>query len=144
MNLYDKNNKRTCLIHREVAKAFILNPNNYPCVNHEDLNKQNNCVSNLEWCSYSYNTKDAIKKGAGTMKGFNNYNKNKFKIKYGSIFQYSKDMILIAKYDSLIEANIKTGVCPRNILQCISHKEGRTQAGGYIWLSEREVVKNEL
>lgn len=44
------------LIHRLVALAFIDNPNNYPCVNHKDENKNNNTITNLEWCSYSYNS----------------------------------------------------------------------------------------
>ena len=43
------------LIHRLVAIAFIDNPNDYPCVNHKDENKENNMVTNLEWCSRSYN-----------------------------------------------------------------------------------------
>ncbi len=43
-------------IHRLVAEAFI--PNSDPTkniVNHKDENPQNNEVSNLEWCDYSYN-----------------------------------------------------------------------------------------
>lgn len=42
-------------VHRLVALMFISNPDNLPCVNHKDENKQNNCVDNLEWCSISYN-----------------------------------------------------------------------------------------
>lgn len=51
------------LAHRLVAEAFIPNPNNYPFVHHIDHNKSNNHVSNLEWCTPSYNTKAAIAAG---------------------------------------------------------------------------------
>ena len=42
-------------IHRLVAKNFIPNPHNYPCVNHKDCNPKNNAVSNLEWVTYKDN-----------------------------------------------------------------------------------------
>lgn len=59
-----KNGHRKYLrIHRIVAKSFIPNPNNYPCVNHIDGNKRNNCISNLEWCNHSYNTIHALNTG---------------------------------------------------------------------------------
>lgn len=42
-------------VHREVAKAFILNDKNKYCVNHIDGNKLNNNVNNLEWATHSEN-----------------------------------------------------------------------------------------
>lgn len=45
----------TRTVHSLVANAFIPNPDNLPCINHKDENKQNPVVSNLERCSYDYN-----------------------------------------------------------------------------------------
>jgi hypothetical protein len=55
--------KMSYKVHREVAKAFIDNPGNLPQVNHIDGNKDNNCVTNLEWVTNKENAHHAIKNG---------------------------------------------------------------------------------
>ena len=54
-----KGNFESKRIHSLVAKHFIPNPQNKPCVNHIDGNKGNNVASNLEWCTYAENTHHA-------------------------------------------------------------------------------------
>ena len=51
------------MVHRLVALAFILNPDDLPEVNHKDGDKSNNNASNLEWCTHAYNSKHAVQNG---------------------------------------------------------------------------------
>ena len=57
VNLYKDKQKKNRMIHRLVASAFIENTDSSKTyINHTDECKQNNRVSNLEYCTQQYNT----------------------------------------------------------------------------------------
>lgn len=55
LGLHKNGKEKKFLVHRLVAETFIPNEKKYPEINHKDENKQNNSVSNLEWCNRIYN-----------------------------------------------------------------------------------------
>lgn len=127
-----KNGKqKLVLIHRLVAEAFILNTNNYPCVNHKDGNKLNNCVDNLEWCTYSYNEKHAYKNG---------YAKSYLKDKYGKehplskkVKQYDLKGNFIKKWNCISDVTRALGIDSGRITKCCQHQKYCHSAGGFKW-----------
>lgn len=144
---YKEIKRRSTRIHRLVAESFIPNPNNYQEINHIDMVKTNNIISNLEWCDRKYNIKEAIKYKPNIIEHLNIYNKYK---KTKRIIQLDKKDNYMAIYPNAQMAEKITGICARNILQVanktpFNHKGMiRKTAGGYKWVFESEVVKSEL
>jgi hypothetical protein len=95
-------NKITALLHRLVACAFILNPNNKLQVNHIDGNKLNNSIENLEWVTNEENQVHKFKIGLG-----NNYTRK--------IIQYDLEMNEIKKFDSIKHASKELDINQSNI-----------------------------
>jgi len=120
VDLFYKNNRKQSLVHRLVAKTFLDNSQNYPCVNHIDFNKTNNNVNNLEWCSYLHNIKHSK-----IIEKMNNSTKKKVK--------QIKNNKIIAIYDSRMEAERKTGINNANISECCNNI--RKSAGGFKWIN---------
>ena len=121
-NGYTKRKK----VHRLVAEAYIPNPDGLPCVNHKDENKQNNCVGNLEWCSFQYN---------------NHYGNNKptvhaINARKRPVCQYTVDGELVSAYESASEAQRKTGIMQQNISKCCLRRKNFRTAGGFVWKFE--------
>lgn len=74
--LYKNGKKKTIKVHREVAIAFIPNPENKPTVNHiKEEEKSNNCVTNLEWATHS----EQLKHGTYIQRNVESNRKSGFK-----------------------------------------------------------------
>ena len=108
-------NKIRVMVHKIVCNVFVENPNNYPCVNHKDENKQNNKAENIEHCTFAY------KQSYGSRRG----------LREVAVMQYDKNGNLIGEHKSVKEASLSTNTNPRGISNAI-HGWAKS-AGGYIW-----------
>ena len=120
--LYKNKQKTTYKIHRLVAITFIENPNNYPIINHKDENRTNNCVENLEWCTYKYN---------------NEYNDRHKKYAYKTakklghtIYQYDINHNLIGTFPSIIELSRQLNLPRTSVTR---HLNNHTPYKGFIF-----------
>ena len=115
-------------VHRIVAESFIPNPLGFPEVNHIDCNRINNAVSNLEWCTRSYN--------------------RQYREKYGEawgrpIFAVNLETYEVLQFKSQKEAELKLGIDKSAIGKVI---RGQLKTAGNFWFTEdkKEITKEKI
>ena len=134
VNLYkDGMLKKSELVSRMVAIAFIPNPENLPQVGHMDDNKRNNDVSNLYWTDSKENNNHN-----GKMEKFQNLHRDKIadiasKLSI-SIIGVSEKTGGIIRFESAREAG-RNGFDSSKISMCINGK--RSKHRGYRWEKEK-------
>jgi len=123
------------LVHRLVAQTFLPNPDNLPEVNHKDCNPQNNSVSNLEWCTTSYNRQYREKYGISQLESQGQ-----------PLFAVNLSTLEVSHFRAQREASRALGVNVGNINSVIKGKYKST--GGYWFVNDDEntddAIKHKL
>lgn len=128
----DGKNKKE-YIHRLVAKMFIPNPQNKPCVNHIDNNPSNNCVDNLEWCTMQENTDWMIKQGRfERTEEWHKHNKEGQRPYYKGVIATNVNTGEKIYFESIQSVKDK-GFQPSCVCVCCKNKRGTKQHLGYYW-----------
>ena len=110
---------KTFRIHRIVAQAFILNPNNLPELNHKDEDKTNNSVQNLEWCDRKYNN------------NFGTINQRRAEKLSKPVLQYTKSGEFVREWKSTHDVQRNLGYAGSSISRCCRGK--LKSAYGFVW-----------
>lgn len=149
VTLINENGRKTLFVHRLVAMEFIQNPSNLSQVNHIDENKQNNHISNLEWCDIAYNCNYGTRKQripeANKGRTFSEEHIKKLSESqiseknnmYGKRYEKSPRAIAVVcvesrqEYLSCKEASEKTGISRTSLCNCL--RGNSKTAGGFHW-----------
>lgn len=105
-------------VNRLVAQTFIPNPDDLPQVNHKNCDRRDNRVSNLEWCTASYNIQ--YREKFGEAQGH-------------PVFAINLATLEVSRYPSQIEASRILGFSVSNVNDAISGRLKQTH--GY-WFME--------
>lgn len=129
--LYKDGKYKNALVHRLVACAFIPEETGRTCVNHKDGNKENNFVSNLEWCTYGENMKHAYRTGLAKAAATGRFGANSYKSIPVEMLDKNTGAV-IARFGSLIDGAKYIGT--ENSGHICSCCKGRLKsAHGYKW-----------
>lgn len=122
VNLWKDGKNTRKKVHRLVAEAFLPNPMGLRFINHKDEDKSNNSVENLEWCTTAYNNTYGTRVG------------RMCKSKLKPVEQLTKDGEVVARFESLTQAEQMTGIASSNISKVAKGGiYGFNTAGGFKW-----------
>src|SRR5699024_5761663 len=135
VNLSKKGKIKPYRVHRCVAGSFLKRSPDKPEVNHIDENKENNKVSNLEWCNREYNNNygtriERIHSSDGI--------KNMVKERSIKVIQLENGVVKNV-WDSLMDCE-RSGFHRKNIKKCCEGKQKTHKGFAWKFYEEEEGV----
>lgn len=122
VDLYSNNKSVKVTIHRLLAETFLPNPDNKPCVDHKDGNRQNNSLSNLRWATFSDNNSRFETVGVRSEKIKVTHYKEKRNKRGGGHLEWL-DVDCILYFDRIIDVANHFGVTQGNITPLLKSGE---------------------
>lgn len=137
INLYKNGVVKIGYIHKLVINTFIENTNNLPCINHINGIKSDNNLTNLEYCTYSHNIKEAFRLGLKKPSITTLNKRGKLSKNSKVVYQFDLDGKFIKKWYGTREIERELKLNHSYISKCCRKKV--SQVGGYIWRYEEEI-----
>lgn len=131
-------------VHRLIAKTFIKNPDNKPCIDHINTKRTDNRVCNLRWATLKENSRNPLtkhhakygkEKRIGNKKSSCQKFRNNAPNKPKPVYRYTLTGEFMDEFQSIIEAESVTRVEASGIRKALD-KSYRT-SGGYLWRSTK-------
>lgn len=127
-------------IHRLIMEAFVPNPENKPHIDHINTDKTDFRISNLRWVTPKENSNNPITLQhcrENTYTDERNIKINAKKKELGiliEVFQYTKDGVFVAHYESMQKAQAATGIYASQIRSVLD--DNTQSAGGFMWFTK--------
>jgi hypothetical protein len=114
-------NKKTIQVHREVAKAFIPNPDNKKEVHHINTIRHDNKVKNLQWVTHTENQRAKT----GPAPGGNRR----------AVAEFTLDWVYVRQWESVTAAANAKEISETSLSEYLRDKTGRReQCAGACWI----------
>ena len=108
-------------VNRQVALAFLPNPNNLSDVDHINEDKLDNRLVNLQWLSNHDNRHRPC-----TIQRTTEITRMANRKKANNIIMYDTDGNLLKKFECISDVTKETGICVSCIMDCVRHKVRKT------------------
>ena len=131
VTLWKNGEQKGYTVHRLIASHFLPKDDKREVVNHKDGNKLNNCVSNLEWVSYSENLSHSYSQL--------NRKVNKRSVHKQTVYYINKEGNLLCA-ESVEEASRQTHVSPTQIRRLM--RSGKPSRGRYLFFNIKPSVED--